>query len=210
MNQTVMEQRISTATAESQRESASDTPLLPSLPKMAYKFAVAGAGVSALAVSAYSAATPTAPEASTPAAKAFLTSEEYMSLQSRLMSVYSNNVVALAALNSRIDELATVVALLVRNQAEPFDELTDSSESLTVDSAILLNRACDLGVFDPAVQVLAERELANDDKFVRLAAIRALSLMEPQRGKKLIAEQLSKEGSAAIRRALEGTLRAIS
>jgi hypothetical protein len=78
------------------------------------------------------------------------------------------------------------------------------------DTAAILDRACDEGVLDDSVLALAESAVASEDKFERLAGLRAIALGDPQRGRALIEAQLESESSEVIRSALQGTLRAIA
>ncbi|MCK0533432.1 hypothetical protein [Sphingobium agri] len=173
-----------------------------------FKFAMASGAV-ALAAPASSATFDEirTTEESRPPAKNFEMLGNYARLEARMMTAYSNTAQALAGLNSRIDQLASVVSLLAHQQTDATAALGEDLGSLDAES--LLNRACDAGMVDQAVVTLAETELSNDDVFTRIAAIRTIALADPARGRALIEQTLQTERSPSIQNALAGTLRAI-
>jgi hypothetical protein len=213
MSEQLIETRIQSGTGVPLSDEVSSSVTAPPqvFLKAPFKYVFASGAAAALSVSPSSAVTPDQFQLGEHPGKTFLTSSEYVDLENRLMSAYRNQMTVLATLNSRIDDLAAVVSLLMhRDDANALSENDEQLKFDASDPGLLLNRACDEGIFDGPVKALAERELSSGDRYARLAAIRAISLMDAARGKKLIANELEQEDSAVARRALEGTLRAIS
>ena len=143
-----------------------------------------------------------------------VTSARYPRLMSQVIEIQGRTNQALSSLHDRMDKLAGVVTRLleVREQELEDKEFFDGPDTLDFDTADLttvLNRASDTGFFDDYLMEIAESQLQSDNQFARLAAMRSITLTDPERGKALITESLESETNPSIRNALKATLKAV-
>jgi hypothetical protein len=131
-------------------------------------------------------------------------------VEESLVALHYQSARALNALNAKFEQLAAVVGVIASRTSHESDSSAAASSYADLDLETILDRACDSGVIEDSVLVLAEAAIASEDKFERLAGIRAIALQNPQRGKALIEAQLNTESSEVIKSALQGTLRAIA
>lgn len=142
-----------------------------------------------------------------------LTNFSYPKIMASMLELQGTTQQALNSLSSRVENLTAIVRSMMEfRDAWEDRQSNDSNEVLAFDDsdpASLLDLACDHGLIDQHVIELAEASLDSEDKFTRLAAVRAIALVDAERGKELIADALHEERNLTARNMLEATLRGI-